>query len=542
MRRFLRETIDDAIIPRVVRRTSEGRWEFVTDPAEAADLLPPPPPPLSVLALGGPSTAGAGLEVRVDAFPQLVGRNFAAGRDSDPVVHNLAHVDFGGLGGAVGQIGTACVEEVVRLTNGDGTVTSPPAGLFPYYDVILLEQSLPSSASFLRDVRARFPSAVVVYVDLRGLTHEGLAQLGGDGHSDEFRAALEGQNVRVVSTELGYGSNLDAGSFTAIVEIAEEDDEEEDGIGNNYKGAGLVHHTVLNRRGQDFVAGLIGRVLDEELPGPEGRIRLREEAAARAAAVAERQEFGVSSEGNTEEEEGEGEQRQVVDLLPLSSPARNANTWITRQCNELATSVANRPLRILSVGGSNTYGVGLDPHHRTALSYPHVVGSARPGSTVVNVATPSTDAGHYMSGPMYPSMCIQSMVEKAERRQMDGVAKEEDVAAAEGGVNGSERDGGTEYDVILVEFSNNGLEVSSKRPRIIALAWMQHFNNMHSILHRNYSLSLGSQCAFSCIPPSRPYKNRASVVSFVVFADAIPILSSFTSNFGPYLTTVVANQ
>ena len=86
---------------------------------------------------------------------------------------------------------------------------------------------------------------------------------------------------------------------------------------------------------------------------------------------------------------------------------------------------------------------------------------------MVNVATPSTDAGHYMSGPMYPSMCIQSMVEKAERRQMDGVAREEYVAAAEGGVNGSERDGGTEYDVILVEFSNNGLEVSSKRPRII---------------------------------------------------------------------------
>ena len=504
MRRFLRETIDDAIIPRVVRRTSGGRWEFVTDPAEAADLLPPPPPPLSVLALGGPSTAGAGLEVRVDAFPQLVGRNFAAGRDSDPVVHNLAHVDFGGLGGAVGQIGTACVEEVVRLANGDDAVTSPPAGLDPYYDVILLEQSLPSSASFLRDVRARFPSAVVVYVDLRGLTHEGLAQLGGDGHSDEFRAALEGQNVRVVSTELGYGSNLDAGSFTAIVEIAEEDDdeEEEDRIGNNYKGAGLVHHTVLNRRGQDFVAGLIGRVLDEELPGPEGRIRLREEAAARATAVAERLEFGVSHEGNTEEEgEGEGEQRQVVDLLPLSSPARNANTWITRQCNELATSVANRPLRILSVGGSNTYGVGLDPHHRTALSYPHVVGSARPGSTVVNVATPSTDAGHYMSGPMYPSMCIQSMVEKAERRQMDGVAKEEYVAAAEGGVNGSERDGGTEYDAILVEFSNNGLEVSSKRPRIIVFCLDAVLIHIHIYIYTWLAFRLPVGCSYQSAPP-----------------------------------------
>jgi len=53
VRRFLRETIDDAL-PRVVRRTSEGRWEFVTDPVEAADFLPPPPPPLSILALGGP--------------------------------------------------------------------------------------------------------------------------------------------------------------------------------------------------------------------------------------------------------------------------------------------------------------------------------------------------------------------------------------------------------------------------------------------------------------------------------------------------------
>ena len=81
---------------------------------------------------------------------------------------------------------------------------------------------------------------------------------------------------------------------------------------------------------------------------------------------------------------------------------------------------------------------------------------------MVNVATPSTDAGHYMSGPMYPSMCIQTMVEKAERTQIDGVAKEEDAAAAG---DGSERDGGIEYDVILVEFSNNGLEVSSKRPR-----------------------------------------------------------------------------
>lgn len=161
---------------------------------------------------------------------------------------------------------------------------------------------------------------------------------------------------------------------------------------------------------------------------------------------------------------------------------------------------------------------------------------------MVNIATPSTDAGHYMSGPLYPSMCIQSMVEKAERRQMDGVAKEEDVAAAEGGVNDSERDGGTEYDVILVEFSNNGLEVSSKRPRIIALAWMQHFNICTRLFYTEIILSLGSQCAFSCIPPSHPYKNRASVVSFVVFADAIPILSSFTSNFGPYLTTVVANQ
>ena len=44
-------------------------------------------------------------------------------------------------------------------------------------------------------------------------------------------------------------------------------------------------HTVLNRRGQDFVAGMIGQVMDEELPAPEGRIQLREEAAARAALV-----------------------------------------------------------------------------------------------------------------------------------------------------------------------------------------------------------------------------------------------------------------
>ena len=137
---------------------------------------------------------------------------------------------------------------------------------------------------------------------------------------------------------------------------------------------------------------------------------------------------------------------QVVDLLPLSSPTHDANSWINRQCQELASSVMNRPLRILSIGGSNTFGVGLDPHRRSSQAYPHVVGSSRPGSTVINIATPSSDAGHYLSGPMYPSTCIQSMVEKAEQ-QIAGVTPADEA-------NG-------DYDVILVEFSNNGLEVST---------------------------------------------------------------------------------
>lgn len=136
---------------------------------------------------------------------------------------------------------------------------------------------------------------------------------------------------------------------------------------------------------------------------------------------------------------------QVVDLLPPSSSTHDANSWITRQCHELASSVANRPLRILSLGGSNTFGVGLEPHHRSSQAYPHVVGSFRPGSTVVNVAAPSSDAGHYLSGPMYPSMCVQSMVEKAER-EIGGAASADEVHG--------------DFDVILVEFSNNGLEVS----------------------------------------------------------------------------------
>lgn len=450
VKRFLRDITSGnggSVLPRVVRRTSTGRWEFVTDPTEAAELLPPPPPPLTILALGGPSTAGLGLDVRFDAYPHLVGRRFAdvagggsGGSEQLPIVHNLAHVDFGGLGGAIGAIGSTCVDQVVRLANGIvGTDDSedPYTVPEPYYDVIILEQSLPMSASFLRDVRSRYPSAVILYVDLRGLTHEGLAQLGGDGYSDEFRAALEGQNIRVVTTQLGFGSNLNVDSFTTTVEIMEEDLMSDEG-----KKIGSAH-SVLNRRGQDFVAGMIGQAMDEELLGPEGRIQLREEAAARAAAMVESGEFG---EGSSEpESEQEQEQEQVVDLLPPSSSTHDANSWITRQCHELASSVANRPLRILSLGGSNTFGVGLEPEHRSSQAYPHVVGSFRPGSTVVNVATPSSDAGHYLSGPMYPSMCIQSMVEKAER-QIVGAARADEV-------NG-------DFDVILVEFSNNGLEVS----------------------------------------------------------------------------------
>ena len=446
VKRFLRDiTIGHGgtILPRVVRRTSTGRWEFVTDPTEAAELLPPPPPPLTILALGGPSTAGLGLDVRFDAYPHLVGRNFAdtAGGDSSgseqlPIVHNLAHVDFGGL---VGAIGSTCVDEVVRLANGiagiDGS-EDPTAVPGPYYDVIILEQSLPMSASFLRNVRSRYPSAVILYVDLRGLTHEGLAQLGGDGYSDEFRAALEGHNIRIVTTQLGFGSNLNIDSFTTAVEIMEEDLMSDEG-----KKIGKAH-TVLNRRGQDFVAGMIGQVMDEELPAPEGRIQLREEAAARAALVVESGEFG---EDNSEQAQDQDQAEQVVDLLPPSSSTHDANSWITRQCHELASSIANRPLRILSLGGSNTFGVGLEPEHRSSQAYPHVVGSFRPGSTVINVATPSSAAGHYLSGPMYPSMCVQSLVQNAERKIVGAAPADE--------VNG-------EFDVILVEFSNNGLEVS----------------------------------------------------------------------------------
>lgn len=449
VKRFLRDITQGhggTILPRVVRRTSTGQWEFVTDPAEAAELLPPPPPPLTVLALGGPSTAGLGLDVRFDAYPSLIGRNFAAtavdgGEEQPPIVHNLAHIDFGGMGGAVGAIGSTCVDEVVRLANGvsgnderEGPSTTPE----PYYDVIILEQSLPMPASFLRDVRSRYPSAVILYVDLRGLTRQGLAELGGDGYSDEFHAALEGQNIRVVTTQLGFGSNLNVDSLTTTVEVVEEDLMMSDGG----KKIGRAH-TVLNRRGQDFVAGMIGQVMDQELPGPEGRIQLREEAAARAAAVAERVEFG---DGSLEQEQEQEHPEQVVDLLPLSSSTHDANSWINRQCQDLASSVMNRPLRILSIGGSNTFGVGLDPHRRSFQAYPHVVGSSRPGSTVINIATPSSDAGHYLSGPMYPSTCIQSMVEKAEQ-QIAGVTPADEA-------NG-------DYDVILVEFSNNGLEVST---------------------------------------------------------------------------------
>ena len=371
----------------------------------------------------------------------------AGGGEQLPVVHNLAHVDFGGLGGAVGDIGSTCVDEVVRLANGmsiagiddeDGEdPTSPVVPIpGPYYDVIILEQSLPMSASFLRNVRSRYPSAVILYVDLRGLTQQGLAQLGGDGYSDEFRAALEGQNVRVVTTQLGFGSNLNVDSFTTAVEIMEDDLLSDEG-----KKMARAH-TVLNRRGQDFVAGMIGQVMGEELPGPEGRIQLREEAAARAALVVENEEFG---DGSPEQPQEQEQAEQVVDLFPPSSSTHDANSWITRQCHELASSVANRPLRILSLGGSNTFGVGLEPHHRSSQAYPHVVGSFRPGSTVVNVAAPSSDAGHYLSGPMYPSMCVQSMVEKAER-EIGGAASADEVHG--------------DFDVILVEFSNNGLEVS----------------------------------------------------------------------------------
>ena len=450
VKRFLRDITQGhggTILPRVVRQTSTGQWEFVTDPTEAAKLMPPPPPPLTVLALGGLSTAGLGLDVRFDAYPNLIGRNFAAtavdgGEEQLPIVHNLAHIDFGGMGGAVGAIGSTCVDEVVRLANGisgNNEREDPSTTPEPYYDVIILEQSLPMSASFLRDVRSRYPSAVILYVDLRGLTREGLAQLGGDGYmySDEFRAALDGQNIRVVTTQLGFGSNLNVDSLTTTVEVVEEDLMSDEG-----KKIGRAH-TVLNRRGQDFVAGMIGQVMDQELPSPDGRIQLREEAAARAAAVAERVKFG---DGRSEQEQEQEQTEQVVDLLPLSSSAHDAKSWINRQCQELASSVMNRPLRILSIGGSNTFGIGLDPHRRSSQAYPHVVGSSRPGSTVINIATPSSDAGHYLSGPMYPSMCIQSMVEKAERQ----VAGATPVDEASG-----------DYDVILVEFSNNGLEVST---------------------------------------------------------------------------------
>ena len=107
------------------------------------------------------------------------------------------------------------------------------------------------------------------------------------------------------------------------------------------------------------------------------------------------------------------------------------------QHHAVAVPSFNRPLRILSLGGSNTWGSQLE--ERSAQSYPSVLAALAPqGSITTNVAIRAT-------GSDYAAMCLQTMI-------VDGHAEQNPSDLDDRG--GSDVD----YDVITVEYSMNGVD------------------------------------------------------------------------------------
>ena len=107
------------------------------------------------------------------------------------------------------------------------------------------------------------------------------------------------------------------------------------------------------------------------------------------------------------------------------------------QHHAVAVPSFNWPLRILSLGGSNTWGSQLE--ERSAQSYPSVLSALPPqGTTTTNVAIRAT-------GSDYAAMCLQTMI-------IDGHAQQNPSDLDEQG--GSDVD----YDVITVEYSMNGVD------------------------------------------------------------------------------------
>jgi len=108
-----------------------------------------------------------------------------------------------------------------------------------------------------------------------------------------------------------------------------------------------------------------------------------------------------------------------------------------QQHHAVAVPSSNRPLRILSLGGSNTWGSQLE--ERSSQSYPSVLSALLPqGTTTTNVAIRAT-------GSDYAAMCLQTMI-------IDGHAEQNASDLDEQG--GSDVD----YDVITVEYSMNGVD------------------------------------------------------------------------------------
>ena len=98
------------------------------------------------------------------------------------------------------------------------------------------------------------------------------------------------------------------------------------------------------------------------------------------------------------------------------------------------TSIQSRPLHILSLGGSVTWGSQLDDR---SLAYPAVLSSLLPGASVAtNIAMRAT-------GSDYASMCIQSMVAEGHAGPTLSFDNNEDSI---------------EYDIITIEYSLNGIQ------------------------------------------------------------------------------------
>mmetsp|Transcript_17021 Transcript_17021/g.28262 ORF Transcript_17021/g.28262 Transcript_17021/m.28262 type:complete len:494 (+) Transcript_17021:70-1551(+) len=100
-------------------------------------------------------------------------------------------------------------------------------------------------------------------------------------------------------------------------------------------------------------------------------------------------------------------------------------------------STARRPLNVLSLGGSVTWGSGLK--ERRDLAYPSLLGKE------TNLIARSDNLAIRASSAVWPSQCLQTMI------------REEVSLLPSSSNNSDQQQVEVEYDVILLEFSLNGL-------------------------------------------------------------------------------------